>query len=158
MCYFRMARTCNDAASMGIQPSVIRRLPNAERGCKLVLFGSKYQFTVRVRVSRSCATISIFAEPLDGHPLHCRIPVLEDEDSDRTWSSGASRDARVRGGRLLRFVLGRRAAAGRRLIAMAAREDRKLSGTGHTVEVKSVSMTPESWRLLDELRGNSVVA
>jgi hypothetical protein len=41
---------------------------------------------------------------------------------------------------------------------MAAREDRKVSGTGHTVEVKSVSMTPESWRLLDELRGNSVVA
>jgi hypothetical protein len=34
----------------------------------------------------------------------------------------------------------------------------KGSGTGHTVEVKSVSMTPESWRLLDELRGQQLGA
>ena len=33
----------------------------------------------------------------------------------------------------------------------------KGSDTGHTVEVKSVSMTPESWRLLDELGGNNPV-
>lgn len=82
-----MARMSNDAASMGIHPSVICKLPGGERGCKLVLFASKYQFTVQVRVFRSCTTISIFAEPLDG-PLHCRIPVFEDEDSERSWSRG----------------------------------------------------------------------
>jgi hypothetical protein len=87
MCYFRMARMSNDAASMGIHPSVICKLPGGERGCKLVLFGSKYQFTTQVRVSRSCTTIAIVAESLDG-PLHCRIPVFEDEDSERSWSRG----------------------------------------------------------------------
>ena len=64
-----------------------RGLPGGERGCKVVLFGPRYAFTLFVRRFRSCTTISIFAEPLDG-PLHCRISVLEDEDSERSWSRG----------------------------------------------------------------------
>jgi hypothetical protein len=89
LCYFRMARMANDAAAMGIEPALICRLPNDERGVKVVLFGSKYQFTLCVRACRSCTTLAIVAEPLDGHhPLHCRIPVFEGEDSDRSWSRG----------------------------------------------------------------------
>ena len=88
MCYFRMARMSNDAASMGIQPSVICRLPNNERGCKLILYGSKYEFTLQVRVYRSCCEISCVASPLDGSPLHCRIPVFEGSDCDADWSRG----------------------------------------------------------------------
>ena len=87
MTYFRLARCCNDAASMGIEPAVICRLPFfGERGCKVVLFGSRYQFTLCVRAFGSCTMISIVAEPLDGRPLHCRIPVFENADSDRSWS------------------------------------------------------------------------
>ena len=37
-----------------------------------------------MRVFRSCTTIAIVAEPLDG--LRCVIPCYEDEDSERSWS------------------------------------------------------------------------
>jgi hypothetical protein len=83
--YFRLARCAMDASGMGIEPSVICRLPNDERGCKLVLFGRTHQFTLYVRVFRSGATIALVAEPLDG-PLHCRIPLYEGQDNDVHWS------------------------------------------------------------------------
>ena len=84
--YLRMAQMSMTAAGMKIEPSVICRLPNGERGCKLVLYGSKHQFTLRVRVLWSCATIAIFAQPLDG--LRCVVPVYEGEDCERSWSRG----------------------------------------------------------------------
>jgi len=82
--YFRMARCAMDAAGMGIEPSVICRLPDDERGCKLVLFGRTHMFALRVRVSRSDTTIALVAEPLDG--LHCQIPLFEGQDCDVHWS------------------------------------------------------------------------
>ena len=54
------------AAGMGIEPAMICKLRAGERGCKLVLWGATHQFTVRVRVTRSGATLDVFAEPLDG--------------------------------------------------------------------------------------------
>lgn len=85
MCYLRMARTSNDVASMGIQPSVICRLPGGERGCRLILFGRAYQFSVRVRALRSDVTIDVSADPLDG-PLHCIVPLCSGSDCDAHWS------------------------------------------------------------------------
>ena len=83
--YFRMASFAMTASGMGIEPSMICRLPNDERGCKLVLFGRTHAFSIRVRVSRSGATIALVAEPLDG--LHCQIPLYESEgDCDVYWS------------------------------------------------------------------------
>jgi hypothetical protein len=83
--YFRLAQMSMNAAGMGIEPSVICRLANDERGCRLVLFGRTHAFSVVVRVFRSCVTIALDAEPLDG-PLHCRIPVYEGQDKDVHWS------------------------------------------------------------------------
>ena len=82
--YFRMASCAMSAAGMHIEPAMICRLPEGERGCKLVLFGRTHQFSVRVRVFRSCTTIAVFAEPLDG--LHCEIPLYEGQDNDVHWS------------------------------------------------------------------------
>ena len=79
-----MAQMSMTAAGIGIEPAVIYCLPVGERGCKLVLFGPTHAFTICVRVFRSCTTIAIVAEPLDG--LRCVIPCYEDEDSERSWS------------------------------------------------------------------------
>ena len=84
MTYFRLARCCNDAGAMGIEPAVICCLLGGERGCRLVLFGRTHQFTLRVRVCRSCTTIALAAEPLDR--LRCWIPLYEGEDNDCHWS------------------------------------------------------------------------
>ena len=50
--YFRMASCAMSAAGMHIEPAMICRLPEGERGCKLVLFGRTHQFSVRVRVQK----------------------------------------------------------------------------------------------------------
>jgi hypothetical protein len=84
--YFRLASCAITAAGMKIEPALICRLPDGERGCKLVLFGRRHQFSVRVRVFRSCTTIAIFAQPLDG--LRCVVPVYEGQDNDLHWSRG----------------------------------------------------------------------
>jgi hypothetical protein len=69
---------------VGIEPCTICKLPNNQRGCKLVLFGKTHAFILIVRVLRSYATIAVFAEPLDG--LHCLIPLYEGQDCDVHWS------------------------------------------------------------------------
>jgi hypothetical protein len=78
--YFRMATCAMNASGMGIEPSVICRLPDSERGCKLVSFGRTHAFSVVARVFRSRTTIALVAEPLDG--LHCTIPLREGQDCD----------------------------------------------------------------------------
>ena len=70
-----MASFAMTASGMKIEPSVICRLPNEERGCKLILFGKTHAFSVVVRVFRSGATIAVTCQPLDG--LHCTIPLYE---------------------------------------------------------------------------------
>ena len=100
--YFRMAQMSMTASGRKIEPSVICRLPDNERGCKLVLFGRTHAFSVVVRVFRSGATIAVFAEPLDG-PLHCRIPRARQRLS---LVARAALDVRGRGDRLLRLALG----------------------------------------------------
>jgi hypothetical protein len=86
MTYFRLARCCNDASAMHIEPCVICRLPGSERGCKVVLYGRKHAYNLSVRVFRSCTTIDVSAEPLD-HSCVVRIPLFEtDNDDDRGWS------------------------------------------------------------------------
>jgi hypothetical protein len=86
MTYFRLARCCNEARGVGIEPCVISRLPSGQCGCRVVLYGSRYAFTLCLRVFRSYTTIAILAEPLDAHSSHC-TPVFEGEDDgDRSWS------------------------------------------------------------------------
>ena len=71
---------------MGIQPALICKLPGVERGCRLILFGSKYQFDVVVRALRlSRALIDVRAQPLDG-PLHDVVALFSGVDSDVDWS------------------------------------------------------------------------
>ena len=130
-----MARMSNDAASMGIHPSVICKLPGGERGCKLVLFASKYQFTVQVRVFRSCTTISTFAEPLDG-PLHCRIPVFEDEDSERSWSRGLRAMLEFEGVAYYDSCTGHKSSS-RARVAMASKRRRKKRRKGFSPHTRA---------------------
>jgi hypothetical protein len=51
--YFRLANFAMTASGVGIQPALICRLSNAQRGCRLVLFGNTHQFDVVVRSTRS---------------------------------------------------------------------------------------------------------
>ena len=96
MTYFRMASCAMKASGMGIEPSMICGLPNGERGCRLVLFGHTHAFSVRVRVLRSCTTLAVFAQPLDG-PLHCLIPLYEGQDCDAHWSRALRAMCAVKG-------------------------------------------------------------
>jgi hypothetical protein len=82
--YFRMARCAMDAAGMGVEPSVICKLPGDERGCRLLLYGRSHAFTLSVRVFRSSTTLAVTCQPLDG--LHCQIPLYEGQDCDSHWS------------------------------------------------------------------------
>ena len=86
MTYFRLARCCNEARGVGVEPCVICRLRGiGERGVKVVLFGRQHAYELCVRVLRSCVTITVVAEPLDR--LHARIALFEtDCDDDRGWS------------------------------------------------------------------------
>jgi hypothetical protein len=84
--YFRLASFAMTAAGVGIQPSLICKLPGVERGCRLILFGSKYQFDVVVRALRlSRALIDVRAQPLDGS-LHDVVALFSGADSDVDWS------------------------------------------------------------------------
>ena len=83
--YFRLASFSMTAAGVGFQPALICKLPGAERGCRVILFGSKHQFDVVVRALRSGVTIDVSAQPLDG-PLHCVIPVYSGLDNDVHYS------------------------------------------------------------------------
>jgi hypothetical protein len=92
--YFRMATCAMNASGMGIEPSVICRLPDSERGCKLVSFGRTHAFSVVARVFRSRTTIALVAEPLDG--LHCTIPSLRRTGLRRSLVARASLHVRDR--------------------------------------------------------------
>ena len=84
MTYFRMARTANNLAVMGVEPAVLAHLPAGQPGCILTLFGAKHMFEIAVRVRRSDTVVQAIARRLGG--LKATVPLHADYDNDAGWS------------------------------------------------------------------------
>jgi hypothetical protein len=75
-----------NAGAMGIEPSVIAKLPGkGERGVRVTLYGPKHLFELAVRVRASEVVMHITCQPLS-EKLHCIIPLYEGCDCDAHWS------------------------------------------------------------------------
>ena len=84
MTYFRMARTANNLAAMGVEPAILAHLPAGQSGCILTLFGRRHMFEIVVRVRRSDTAVQAVAHPLGG--LKAVIPLHTDYDTEAGWS------------------------------------------------------------------------
>ena len=153
--YFRMAQTAMTAGGMGIEPALICRLSGSgERGCRLVCS------VAHTRSASACACSEAAGRSSLSPSLSivCVAGFLFTKDQTATLT-GRVRCAPCVPSRELDFST--RTGRKSKLSSSRAKTDRdggagkpKGSGTGYTVEVKSVSMTPESWRLLDQMRGS----